>query len=533
VSSATRLLPCLVVGALIALTPAAASAAQDQSAALQWSKCGSAKNVTCVDYKVPRDYDKPDGAQFTIHVAKVPATGKSLGSLFMNFGGPGAPMAAYIEAYGTTLFPNLSQHFDLVGVDPRGVGESQPSIDCKANQENLGIYSEPFPTPFTANESQLVSKDNKYIAKCVQNNPGVLQFVSTANVARDFDNIRAAMGEKQLNYFGFSYGTFLGATYASLFPKNYRAMVLDGPVDANRYINDPMQDLSAQTAGFEKALDRFLAACKADQTACAGFGGADPEAAYDNLIDQTTTTPLPANGFTEDPRPVKGDDFRAAALSELYNKAYWPEFARALAAAQNGDGSGIREIVDDDFYVRNPDGTFDPGGDRYFTIGAAEQNYGKNLDVYMHAGEQAWDQFPHFWLNNGYVELNYGLYPVKAKDAFYGPFKVPNSSPTPLVVATTYDPATPYHGALRLVNDLGNARLLTMVGDGHTAYGNGSDCIDADIENYLNTLALPAPGTKCVQNLPFAQPTASPQVQSLATEPSITARYHNIKGRAR
>jgi pimeloyl-ACP methyl ester carboxylesterase len=528
-SRASRLLPCLIVGALFALAPAA------KAQGLQWKSCGdgTADNVTCVDYKVPRDYDNPNGQKFTLHIAKSPATDQAhkIGSLFMNFGGPGAPMAIYLEVYGADLFPALNQRFDIIGVDPRGVGESQPSIDCKANQETIGIYSEPFPTPFTANENQLVGKDNRYISKCLQNNPGVLPFVSTANVARDFDNVRNALGEKKLNYFGFSYGTFLGSTYASMFPKNYRSMVLDGPVDATRYINDPMEDLSAQTAGFEKALDRFLAACKADQTACAGFGGADPEASYDDMIDQASATPIPANGYTADPRPITGDDLRAAALSELYNKAFWPEFARALAAAQNGDGSGIRQIVDEDFYVVNSDGTYDPGLDRYFTIGAAEQNYPRKLDTYMHAGEQAWDQFPHFWLNNGYVELNYGLYPVKAKDAFDGPFKVPNSSPTPLVVATTYDPATPYHGALRLVNDLGNARLLTMVGDGHTAYGNGSDCIDSDIESYLNTLALPATGTKCVQNLPFAQPQAAPQVKSLAAKPSILARYRDIKGR--
>ncbi len=518
-SRATRLLPCLTVGAVLALAPGASAAPDQSGTSLQWAKCGTAANVTCVDYKVPRDYGKPDGAKFTIHVAKVPATGKRIGSLFMNFGGPGGIMAGYVEAYGATLFPALSEHFDIVGVDPRGVGESQPAIDCKANQETLGIYSQPFPTPFTANQSQLIAKDQRYISRCQQMNPGVLQYVSTANVARDFDSIRAAMGEKQLNYFGFSYGTFLGATYASLFPKNYRSMVLDGPVDANRYINDPLQDLSAQTAGFERALTRFLAACQSNQAACSGFGGADPTDAYDQLVAKLDQTPLQAAGYTPDPRPVDGDDVRGATLSELYNKAYWPELAQGLAQAQNGDGSKIRQMVDEYFYGRDPDtGAFDPISDRYFTIGAAEQNYPRNIDRYMHDGEQSWNQNEHFWVNNGYVELNYGLYPIKAKDAFDGPFKVPNNSPTPLVVATTYDPATPYHGALRLVHDLGNARLLTMRGDGHTAYGNGSpDCIDSGIENYLNTLQLPAAGTSCVQNLPFEatpQPLVAPAVQA-------------------
>jgi pimeloyl-ACP methyl ester carboxylesterase len=507
-SRASRLLPCVIVGALLALAPAA------KAQGLQWKSCGqgTAANVSCADYKVPRDYDNPNGAKFTLRVAKSPATDKQhrIGSLFMNFGGPGAPMAIYVEVFGADLFSELNKRFDIIGVDPRGVGESQPSIDCKANQETQGIYSEPFPTPFTANQNQLIAKDNRYISKCLQNNQGVLQYVSTANVARDFDNIRGALGEQKLNYFGFSYGTFLGATYASMFPKNYRAMVLDGAVDANRYINDPLEDLSEQTAGFERALSRFMQACAAHQDRCHGFGGDDPMDAFDQLADKLDQTPLAAPGYTPDPRPVDGDDLRGAASSELYSTTRWDTLAAALAQAQAGDGSGIRKLVDEDFYGRDPDtGQFDLITDRYFTIGAAEQKYPRNVDRYMHDGAQSWSQNEHFWFNNGYVELNYGLYPVKAKDAFYGPFKIPNSAQTPLVVATTYDPATPYRGARRLVADLGNARLLTMRGDGHTAYQTGSpDCIDTGIENYLNTLQLPPEGTSCKQAAPFASAPA-------------------------
>jgi pimeloyl-ACP methyl ester carboxylesterase len=241
----------------------------------------------------------------------------------MNFGGPGGIMAGYVEAYGTRLFPELNKRFDIIGIDPRGVGESQPSIDCKANQETQGIYAQPFPTPFTANADQLIAKDSRYIARCLQLNQGVLPFMSTANVARDFDNVRGALGEAKLNYFGFSYGTFLGATYASLFPKHYRAMVLDGPVDANRYINDPLEDLSEQTAGFERALSRFMQACAAHQDKCHGFGGDDPMDAFDQLADKLDATPLQAAGYAPDPRPIDGDDVRAAASSELYSTTRW------------------------------------------------------------------------------------------------------------------------------------------------------------------------------------------------------------------
>jgi pimeloyl-ACP methyl ester carboxylesterase len=514
-SRASRLLPCLTVGALLALAPGASAARQ--GSALQWKSCGSdaAANVQCADYKVPRDYGSPAGPKFTLRIARSPATDQQhrIGSLFMNFGGPGAPMAVYVEVLGADLFSELNKRFDIVGIDPRGVGESRPSIDCSADQQTQGIYSEPFATPFTADKSKLVAKDTGYIARCMMANPGVLPYVSTANVARDFDNVRAALGEQKLNYFGFSYGTFLGATYASLFPHRYRAMVLDGPVDATRYINDPLEDLSEQTAGFERALGHFMQECAAHQDQCSGFGGDDPMDAFDQLAAKLDQTPLAAPGYTPDPRPVTGDDLRAAASSELYSTTRWADLGAALAQAQAGNGSAIRRMVDEDFYSRDPDtGEFDSGTDRYFTIGAAEQRYPRNLDVYMDAGAQSWSQNPHFWFNNGYVEMNYGLYPVTARDAFYGPFKIPNDAATPLVVATTYDPATPYRGAQRLVSDLGNARLLTMRGDGHTAYQTGSpDCIDTGIENYLNTLQLPAAGTTCKQEPPFAAPPPQPR----------------------
>src|SRR3954468_14440206 len=163
------LLSCAAVGALLALAPAAR--AQE---ALKFGPCGegTAPNVTCADFKVPRDYGDPGAGAFVLHVAKSPATDPQhrIGSLFMNFGGPGAPMAIFFEAFGADLFPELNKRFDMIGIDPRGTGETRPSIDCKANQETEGIYSEPFPTPFTVNANALVAKDNAYISKCQQNN---------------------------------------------------------------------------------------------------------------------------------------------------------------------------------------------------------------------------------------------------------------------------------------------------------------------------------------------------------------------------
>jgi pimeloyl-ACP methyl ester carboxylesterase len=504
---------CALLGAA---APSAAAHQRSTVPRLDWSACGDAPGVQCTTARVPLDYDHPHGRSISLFVARSSATDPAhrIGTLFFNFGGPGGTAADSVEAAGADVFPALGGRFDIVGMDPRGVGQSTPSIDCRANQETQGIYSQPFTTPFNLDVGALLAKDRGYIDQCLAQNPsGILSHVSTANVARDIDLLRRAMGDAQISYLGFSYGTFLGATYASLFPSHYRAMVLDGPVDANAYVNDPLRALSSQSSAFERALGRFFQACAAHQDACLGFGGDDPWSAYDELVDHADATPLPADGYTPDPRPVDGDDIRFGTALGLYAKQFWPLLAEALSDAAQGDGSLLR-LLTDAFYGRLDDGSYDPSSDRYFTIGATEQRYPRDLGTYLAAGLRSWNQHEHFYWNNGYTELNYGLWPARDRDAFDGPFRIPGSAVTPLVVATRYDPATPYRGALDLAGDLGNARLLKMIGDGHTAYSGNSSCVDAAVEAYLEELTLPAPGTTCRQEVPFAQATAAAQARS-------------------
>ena len=477
---------------------------------LNWQDCGG--GYQCANLQVPRDYRHPHGATFNLGIIRLPAQGERLGSLFVNFGGPGGDAVDTIHAIGGDLFGAVNDHFDIVAVDPRGVTETQPSVDCHANQETQGIYSEPFTTPFNLDRDALIAKDQQYIQQCIQQNGEVLRYLSTANTARDMDRVRAAMGDQRLNYFGFSYGTFLGSTYASLFPHHYRAMVLDGPVDVDGWINRPMENLREQSNGFERALGRFFQACAAHQDVCQ-FGGDDPADAYEQLVQSAYQNPLPATG--SDPRPVGGDDLIAGAVLAMYAKQLWPLLVEALQEAHNGDGTTFR-LLADFFFGRNDDGTYSPGGDRYFLITAADQVYervhGHNnhgADLYFNAGNHSWGLFPHAWWNEGYTELNYGLYDPHSVGVYRGPFHASGSAPTVLEVATTYDPATPYRGALRTAAQLGNVRLLTMRGDGHTAYGGNSQCIDDDVNAYIETLALPAVGTVCDQQVPFGSAGAA------------------------
>jgi pimeloyl-ACP methyl ester carboxylesterase len=493
---------------------------------LDWQPCGTAPNIVCATATVPLDYDNPRGATVDLHLAKSPATDPAhrIGSMFINFGGPGAGAADRFEALGQAYRPGLNARYDIIAMDPRGTGQSSPTIDCKANQETEGIYSKPFPTPDNLSVPDLIAKDLHYIKGCVALNKTLLPHVSTANVARDIDLIRKGLGEDKIAYFGYSYGTFLGATYASLFPTHYSSLVLDGPVDANAYINDPLRDLSAQSSGFERAFGRFFQACAVNQPACSNFGGSDPWDAFDQLADKLDQTPLPVGD-----RSLSGDDLRAGTVAALYSKSLWGTLAQALAQAAAGDGTAMKALADG-FFGGPPDanGAYDPANDRYFTIGASEQEYPRDVGTYVRAGQQSWDQHEHVWFNNGYVELNYGLYPARDRDAFDGPFKVASSSPTALVIGTTYDPATPYRGARNLVRTLGNARLLTMRGDGHTAYRinpTNSDCINQAVEAYVNAGTLPAAGTSCTQQVPFTAPAAA-AARALVARAPVKVRLH-------
>ncbi|HMJ50416.1 MAG TPA: alpha/beta hydrolase [Polyangiaceae bacterium] len=470
--------------------------------ALAWTDCGD--GFQCATAAVPRDYSRPRGPTTNLAVTRLPARNASqrIGSLFVNFGGPGGTAVDTLHAFGALLFESLNERFDIVGFDPRGVGQSESPIDCQVNQETQGIYAQPFTTPQRL--QGFVARARNFVDACVRNNSETtLRFASTANVARDMDALRAAVGDAKLSYLGFSFGTFLGATYASLFPGNYRALVLDGALDADQYINRPSEHLLVQTSGFERALDRFFEACAANQTACVGFGGSDPHAAFDDLVARADAAPIPATG--DDPRPIDGDDIIWVAGNAIYAKQLWPALARALVAARDGDGTLVRQRANNS-YGRNPDGSYDPGLDRYFALSAVEQRYpSSDVETYLGAGQAAWEMFDHAFWNSGYSELPIGLFPIHAQGVFRGPFRASTSAPAILVIGTTYDPATPYREAIRLATQLRNARLLTMQGDGHTAYGGNSACIDAAVDAYLNQGTVPAAGAACQQEVPFEQ----------------------------
>lgn len=472
-----------VVSAAAAI--ALASAAPSSAAPLSWTDCDS--GFECATATVPLDYRKPQGRQIKLAAMRLPAQDRAhrLGSLFMNPGGPGASGVDFVRDFGKSLFAPVNRRFDLVGWDPRGIGASDGAIDCGVDRERFGPYAQPFELPRGAAAGhRLVHRAREYVRRCVARHPkpGLLPYLHTANSARDLDRLRAAVGDSKLTYLGYSHGTQLGAAYATFFPGRVRALVLDGAVDI---LGHPLRAFRERAEAFEDALGRFLAACRTQADHC-GLG-ARPRAAYDALVKRLDRQPLTAAGG----RTVDGDDLLAATYGAMTQKYYWPGLSAALVQARAGDGAALRAATN--LFYEQID-------DSYAEISSLDARWPGRPGPYLRADRRAARALPHFWWQAGSVGLPIGLWGVRPKDAYFGPLRNSPRAPTALVLGTTHDPSTPYAWAKRMTSALGNARLLTMRGDGHTAsFNDASSCIDDAVLAYLEQLALPPRGKTCRQ----------------------------------
>jgi pimeloyl-ACP methyl ester carboxylesterase len=476
-----------------ALAPGAASAAMATVPAaptLKWTDCGD--GVQCSKAKVPLDYTKPSGRKITLALARrtAPDPSKRIGSLFVNPGGPGGSGIDDVRAFQAGGPTN--QRFDIVGFDPRGVGQSRPAIDCVSDRE-LDRRLAAVPSSAPKNLDLFLAQGDSFARACRRHTPAaLLRHVSTAETARDLDLLRRAVGEKRLTYVGESYGTEIGAVYASLFPKRVRALVLDGGIDHHLWSTDPFGWDLAFARGNQAALKRFFGFCGASPGECPFAGGADPRVKYNTLIQRLEGKPAP--GTSSDPRKVDGTLARTATLAAMHDRDAWPALGVGLDRARAGDGTILRAIADA-LTGRSPKGHYSSFLEANEVVTANDGKQPSPRSAYerhLRRLNQAAPQFADLLMT---LDTPRRTLPVSPA-AYRKPLSYPGSSPTILVVGSTGDNATPYSTTRALARQLGNARLLTRVGDGHTAFTK-SNCIAGYIRAYVIDGILPPAGTRC------------------------------------
>ena len=468
--------------------PSASTATVRPSAPLAWTDCGAP--FECATLSVPLDYAGGGPAVAHISLIRLPATDRALriGSLVTDPGGPGASGVDFVRQDATTIFPAaIRERFDIVGFDPRGVGLSTP-VRCQADLE---AYLSVDPDPLnTAQWTALEAADRTFAAACGTAAGPLLGDVSTVSAARDMDLLRAALGDPKLTYVGYSYGTFLGATYAGLFPDHVRALVLDAAVDPAL---DLMGRLRGQAASFEGALDRFLASCAANPGCEFHEGGASGRT-FDRLIAALDRQPLPA--------PLVGGGRAATAgmawnaiLGALYSPGFgWPYLAQALELAAHGDGSLLLETADA-LNGRKPDGEYSNEVEANNAIDCADEPAPTDPAAYMTLAQQLTRTAPRVGRVLAASGLTCAFWPVHPTSA-PAPITAPGAPPI-LVIGGTGDPATPYAWSVALARELSSGVLLTRTGEGHGSYGLGTPCIDTPVNAYLLDLTVPARGLDC------------------------------------
>ncbi len=456
----------------------------ERTGAILWTPCG---NVQCGSLSVPLDRVHPTGPQITLALARLPATGKRVGVLFTNPGGPGASGVDFLRSAGSVFRREILQRFDIVSWDPRGVGRSSP-VNCADDLDPF--YAVDRSPTDAAGVQRNVDAAKQFVAGCVQRSARLLPFVSSTDTARDMDAIRDAMGEQQISYLGFSYGTFLGALYAHEFPQRVRALVLDGAIDpALSYADSTV----AQGDAFDRELDAFFDWCKHD-TKCGFAQGGDPRTAYESLARAIRDEPEPATVRNEH-RTLGPGEFDIGVASALYSgEDGFPTLAAALVETAQGLGDQLLALADR-YTGRSLHGQYSNETAALYAISCLDGPSPASVDDVARVAEAATSTAPDFGPSTTWLGLPCAYWPARPRRG--APSVDASRAPPLLVVGSTLDPATPYAWAQALTRQLHSARLLTRDGDGHTSYGRGSDCLDGAVDRYLLTMQLPPPNTHC------------------------------------
>lgn len=457
---------------------------------LAWKECGDA--FDCANLEVPIDYDHPEGKRAKIALKRLTTNNsEKLGTLVMNPGGPGGSGvdAMVSENVGYFFTRKVRENYDVLSFDPRGVQHSNPTIKCRSAKELDQDNSRYTDLNTPEGRAKNIAEVRELGQKCLKNSPDMVKFASTENTARDLDILRAALGDERLNYLGYSYGTYLGAIYADMFPKRVGRFILDGVLDPADNINEVS---AIQAEGFENSFREFSRLCQEQHIQeCPLSGGTEAGLQQiRTLLDSLIDSPMP----TKDPnRPLTVQLATTGLIGPAYLESLWfTQLMPAIAQAMNeGDGTALLNLADT-YNSRNPDGTYkDNQSDAFMVI-----NF---LDYHPVGDEATWEadakklqeKNPTLGYFFTFASLGLDQWPVKP-DTHAKREVNPDLDEDILLVGTTGDPATPLQMAQSLHRQMKHSRLLTVQGWNHTSYNSyAASCVRKIGDNYLLTGKIP------------------------------------------
>ena len=460
------------------------------SQVLTWSDCDG--GMQCTTAEAPLDWADPGGESIELALVRQPATSSNrIGSLLVNPGGPGGSGYDFIkDSVDYATDERLQASFDIVGFDPRGVNRSTP-VTCYDHPKELDSYIFDIYPGEPGSDEWLAAADAASAAfgeRCLELTGPLLGTVDTTSAARDLDMLRAILGDTKLNYLGYSYGTFLGATYADLFPQNTGHIVLDGALDPQTTSTDVSR---TQAEGFESALRAYLTQCLAGSE-CA-FSGSVDDAMVDirALLDRLDASPLRA----ADGRELGSATMTNAIVLPLYSETTWPYLDQLFSSVKSGDASVAFSLADN-YYGRDTDGTYANNANEAFTaINCLDYTGDSSLEAIRAEEAELVAAAPVLGSQLAYGGVGCAAWPFAAtrdRVAIHAP-----GSADILVVGTTNDPATPYRWAEALADELDNGHLVTYNGEGHTAYNRSNDCVNDAVDDYLINGTVPASDPQC------------------------------------
>lgn len=491
-SKSIPIIALMLLAVLSSVSPVEAvteASSEELKQRVRWRVCHEDVSQTtgvvfeCARIRVPLDYDQPRRHSIRVELIRIPASDAESrqGSILLNPGGPGGSGIDFVLGFGPfvgrALGPDVPAQFDIVGFDPRGIARSTP-VRCFSTVERALAIKPPIAFPITADEEELFKQsDHELASACWRRGQArrIGQHMSTANVARDMDVIRASLGDEFLNYLGLSYGTYLGATYANLFPDRVRSVVVDGVLDPIAWVNAekevPFTTRLRSDKGAAETLEEFFAQCEAAATGNCALAPKASErfaAVADSLLEEPIAFVDPETGET---LLLQYQDAIAFTLASLYSPFGYAELAGLVAVIESATATpeevgrsvaAVESVLGRQRYENVVEG--------FPAVACTDSSNPRSYDVWSTEGAAADAEFGYFGRLWTWASSPCARWPFRDRDRYQGPFDATTANPV-LVIGNLYDPATRYEGAQTLRSILPNSALLTVDAPGHTSLG--------------------------------------------------------------